>query len=157
MNPETARLLAVAGTGLGTGIIWRWLDPESWKHIGIILAYIWVIIPMHFAYILINVLLMDWFGKRTKSGGVEEYIKPLDRRLDNIEAAINRLHDYVQQIDPELEEERGLEDEFMSGQGGIFAGMNHMEYVRDQKKAGKRTMGRSIWRDPTPSPNEDDG
>lgn len=35
-----------------------------------------------------------------------------------MEAALNRLHDYVQEIAPELEEERQLEREFMSGTGG---------------------------------------
>lgn len=36
--------------------------------------------------------------------------------------------------------------------GGMLAGMNHSEYVRDQEKLEKRTIrSRSIWRDPEPS------
>lgn len=136
-------------TAAGVGIAWRTLDPEGWKPIGAILAYWWVIFPAWIAYAVIDATLMDWFGKRGADGKADEYVDPLQTRLDMIEAAINRLHDYVQEIDPELQEELRLEREFMSDTGGVFAGMNHMEYVRDREKAGKRTKyGQSIWRDP---------
>ncbi len=103
MKPETARLMAAAATGIGTVSVWRWLDPEGWRPFGAILAYLWVILPAFLAYIMIQVLLMEFFGQRTKYGTVEEYLNPVGQRLDAIEAAINRLYDYVQEIDPELE------------------------------------------------------
>lgn len=82
---------------------------------------------------------------------------------DRIEAAISRLHGYVQEIDPDMYKELRLARKFMSGTGGMFAGMNHMEYVRGREKTGKRKeYSHSIWRDPpeegekgkmTPFPN----
>ena len=136
-------------TAAGTGIAWRMLDPQAWKPVGAFLAYGWVIFPAWITYAVIDATLMEWFGKRKADGKAEEYIDPTQKRLENIEAAINRLHSYVQELDPELQEELELERAFLSGHGGMFAGMNHMEYVRDREKAGKRTKyNHSIWRDP---------
>jgi hypothetical protein len=143
-------------TAAGAGFLWRALDPEGWKPFGAILAYWWVIFPAWLAFTVIDALLMGWFGRRKVDGKPEEYIDPTQARLDNIEAAINRLHNYVQELDPELQEEFELEREFMSGNGGMFAGMNHMEYVRDRQNAGKRTKySDSIWRDPPENTAED--
>ena len=149
MRPATSRQLAVLLTAAGAGILWRMLDPDGWKPFGAILAYSWVIFPAWIAFAVVDAALMEWFGKRKADGAAEEYVDPTQARLDNIEAAINRLHDYVQELDPELQEEFRLERDFMSGSGGMFAGMNHMEYARDREKAGRRTKhSRSIWRDP---------
>lgn len=135
----------------GTGVVWRTFDPEGWKPVGAILAYWWIIFPAWIAYAVVDAMLMEWFGRRAEDGRAEQYVNPVQARLDQIEAALNRLHEYVQEIDPQLEEERQLEREFMTGTGGMFAGMNHFEYVRDREKAGKRTIrGHSIWRDPEP-------
>ncbi len=148
MRPETARSWSLLLTAMLVGIVWRYFGPEGWKPIGAILAYWWVIFPAWIAYIVIDVWLMDWFGQRAEDGKPQSYVDPVAARLDQMEAAINRLHEYVQELDPELAEEARLEREFMSGTGGMFAGMNHMEYVRDREKAGLRTRrGYSIWRD----------
>jgi hypothetical protein len=149
MRPATARSISMTIVAASTGMIWRVLDPEGWKPVGALLAYWWVIVPAWIAYALFDIMLMEWFGRRGEDGQTEQYVDPLEVRLEAIEAAINRLHDYVQEIDPELEEERRLEAKFMSGNGGMFAGMNHFEYVRDREEAGKRTIrGHSIWHDP---------
>ncbi len=151
MRPDTARGLSMFIVAAVAGIVWRTLDPEGWKPIGAVFAYWWVIFPMWIAYAIIDAVLMEWFGKRTEDGRAEQYVDPIQSRLDHIEAAINRLHEYVQELDPELEQERQLEREFMSEAGGMFAGMNHFEYVRDREKAGKRTVrSHSIWRDREP-------
>ena len=155
MRPHTSRQLAMFITAAGVGIVWRTFDPEGWKPIGEILRYWWVIFPAWIAYAVVNGLLMLWFGKRDESGQPEQYVDPTERRLEQMEAAINRLHDYVQDIDPELAEENRLEREFMSGEGGIFAGMDHMEYVGDREKRGQRTRRTSIWRDPEPRPDSE--
>lgn len=63
-------------------------------------------------------MLMEWFGRRADDGRAEQYIDPVQARLDQMEAALNRLYDYVQEIDPELDEERQLEREFVSCTGG---------------------------------------
>lgn len=157
MRPDTARSLSLLVVAGGTGVVWRTLDPEGWKPVGAILAYWWIIFPAWIAYALVDSMLMEWFGRRSEDGRAELYVDPVQARLDRIEAAIDRLHDYVQELDPELEEERQLEREFMSGTGGMFAGMNHFEYVRDREKAGKRTIrGHSIWRDPETSAVDDE-
>jgi len=159
MRPHTSRQVAMLITAAGVGIIWRTFDPEGWRPIGQILRFWWVIFPAWIAYAVIDAILMEWFGKRNERGQTEQYVDPAERRIEEIEAAINRLHDYVRDIDPVLAEENRLEREFMSGEGGIFAGMDHMEYVRDRERRGLRTRrGRSIWRDPSPLPNnEPDG
>ncbi len=105
---------------------------------------------------MIDMMLMEWFGERNERGQTERYGDPAERRLEQIEAAINRLHDYVRDIDPELAEENRLEREFISGEGGMFAGMNRMEYVRDRERLGLLTRrGQSIWRDPDPLPDNE--
>lgn len=93
---------------------------------------------------------MEWFGKRDESGKINDFIDPTAKRLDEIEAAINRLHEYVQEIDPDLDEERRLWDDFMN-EKHMLAGADHFQYVRDREAAGKRTLRgfrHSIWRDP---------
>lgn len=154
-RPHNSRQLAMLITATGAGIVWRTIDPEGWKPIGAILRYWWVIFPAWIAYAVVDHFVMDWFGKRDESGKAEQYVNPTERRIDQIEAAINRLHDYVHEIDPDMAEENRLEREFMSGDGGMFAGMNHMEYVRDRKKRGLRTRHTSIWRDPEPPSAEE--
>ena len=150
MRPETSRQLGALIVGLTGGVVWRYLDPEGFKPFAALLAYWWVIFPAALAFIVTDVMLMEWFGQRTEDGKPREYVKPLDDRLDRIEAAINRLHDYVQEIDPDLAEERLLEGEFHTDTGGMFAGMNHMEHADARRKAGKRTLrDGGIWRDPT--------
>lgn len=149
MRPTTARSLAALIVGGATLWLWRLLDPEGFQPIGAILAYAWLVFPASVAYIFVDVLLMEWFGARTAEGKAEAYVDPTQVRLERIERAIDRLHSYVQELDPELAEERQLKAEFMSGNGGIFAGMNHMEYVRDREQAGKRTLNsHSIWSEP---------
>ena len=147
MRPLTARQLAMLITAAGVGIVWRTIDPEGWRPIGAMLRYWWVIFPAWIAWAVIDYFLLKWFGKRDESGKAEQYVDPTERRFERIEAAINRLHDYVRDIDPELAEERRLERAFMNGEGGMFAGMSHMEYVRDREKRGLRTRTTSIWRD----------
>lgn len=156
MRPHTSRQLAMLATAVGVGIVWRTFDPEGWKPFGALLRYWWVIFPAWIAYAIVDHFLMEWFGKRTTDGKPEQYEDPIQKRLDGIEAAINRLHEYVQDIDPDLAEENRLEREFMSGDGGMFAGMNHMEYVRDREKRGLRTRHTSIWRDPEPHAGGDE-
>jgi len=150
MGPHTSRQVAMLITAAGTGIIWRTLDPEGWKPIGQILQYSWVIFPAWIAYAIIDSILMSWFGKHDENGKPEKYIDRTEQRFEQVEAAIDRLYTYVQDIDPDLAEENRLEREFMSGEGGMFAGMNHCEYVRDREKRGLRTKHTSIWRDPEP-------
>ena len=147
LDPKSSRQLAIMLTGGGTAIIWSIIDPEGWEPFVKILAFWWVFVPIFIAKVVIDQALMSWFGRRKANGDIEEYVDQKQERLDRIEAAINRLHDYVQEIDPDLEEEFRLEQEFMSGNGGMFAGMNHMEYIRNRKKAGKRTSFTSIWYD----------
>ncbi|WP_157105655.1 hypothetical protein [Sphingomonas sp. TDK1] len=155
MRPETARSLAIMVTAAGTAWSLRTYDPGAWKPLGAILAYWWAIIPAWIVYVVIEIQLMRWLGATTEEGKPEVYVDPVERRLDNIEAAINRLHRYAQGLDPELKEEFELEREFMSGTGGMFAGMNHFQYVRDRENAGKRTIrGHNIWRDETPIDEE---
>ena len=156
MRPHTSRQLAMFITAAGVGIAWRTFDPEGWRPIGQILRYWWVIFPAWIAYAVIDTMLMEWFGRRSESGQTEQYVDPTEQRFEQVEAAFNRLHEYVQDIDPELAEENRLKREFMSGEGGMFAGMNHMEYVRDREKRGLRTRrGQSIWHDPEPLPDNE--
>jgi hypothetical protein len=150
MRPDTSQQLAIIITAASVGIVLRTFDPEGWKPIGQILRYWWVIFPALISYFVINVILMKWFGKRDESGKTEQYVDPTERRFEQLEAAINRLHNYVQDIDPELAEGNRLEREFLSGEGGMFAGMKHMEYVRDREERGLRTKHTSIWRDVDP-------
>lgn len=147
MRPATAKTFSIIIVAGVTGALIRTFDPEGWKPIGAVLAYAWVIFPAWIAYAIVDGLLMDWFGKRDANGKAEEYIDPTVRRLDNIEAAINRLHEYVQEIDPDLAEERELEAEFERGDS-LFAGANLAAYEDERRKAGKRTRRQSIWRDP---------
>lgn len=157
MRPATARSWATLITAGVTAWALRTYDPETWKPVGAILAYWWVMFPATFLYYIIDIKLMDWFGRKNEEGKTEVYVDPVERRLDQIEQAINRLHRYVQELDPDLKEEFELEREFMSGEGGMFAGMNHMEYVRDRETAGKRTIrGHNIWRDEEPLRAEDE-
>ncbi|MBD8699289.1 hypothetical protein IFT54_05600 [Sphingomonas sp. CFBP 13714] len=149
LRPQNSRSFAIVIVAIVGSWIWRQVDPEGWAPVSAILGYWWIIFPAGIAYILIDVLLMEWFGKRTPEGVAETYVDPTQKRLDDIEAAIGRLHRYVQEIDPELAEERELERTFMSGKGGMFAGADHHDYVRAREKAGKRTIrGHNIWRDP---------
>lgn len=151
MRPNTARSIAMVITVAATAWALRTYDPEAWKPVGAILAYSWVIIPAWVAYALIDAQLMEWFGNRTADGTKEVYIDPVTDRLDRIERAINRLYRYVQELDPELAEERYLEEQFKSGQGGMWAGMDYLEYVQEREKVGKRTIrGDSIWHDERP-------
>ena len=156
MQPETSRQLSILIVAAGVGIVWRTFDPEGWKPIGQILRYWWVIFPAFISYSVINAKLMEWFGKRDESGKIEQFVEPTERRFEQIEAAINRLHEYVQDIDPDLAEENRLEREFLSGEGGMFAGMSHMEYVRDREKRGLRTKHTSIWHDVDPYPGSEE-
>lgn len=118
MRPHTARSLSMLIVAAGTGVVWRTLDLEGWKPVGAILAYWWIIFPAWIAYAVVDAMLMEWFGRRADDGRAEQYIDPVQARLDQMEAALNRLYDYVQEIDPELEEERQLEREFVSCTGG---------------------------------------
>lgn len=148
MRPATAKTFSIIITAGITGALIRTFDPQGWKPIGAVLAYAWVIIPAWFAYAVLDGFLMEWFGQRDENGNAEEYIDPTTRRLDNIEAAINRLHRYVQEIDPDLAEGRRLEREFERGDS-VFAGANLSAYEDERRKLGRRTKwSNSIWRKP---------
>lgn len=74
----------------------------------------------------------------------------LNTRLERVHAKLDRalecfdgLRDYLYEIDPQFDEERRLlaeQDESLNSGKTSFAGMNHMELIREKQTRGKRTL-----------------
>jgi hypothetical protein len=143
MSPATARSLGWLIYCFIAVWAWRTFWPESWasfsKIISACMPLLWWGLGGIFGATFIETYLLEWFGKRNKKGKLERYEDPNQARLERIDNAIHNLYGYVQELDPELAEERTLEKDFYSD-AHMFAGMNLMEHVRERRKQGKRTL-----------------
>ena len=137
ISPKLSREIALITTGISTIIAWQVLAPESWALIKDLIGFAWVIIPAAIVYFVFDFTLMSVFGRRRANGQIETYQDPLQARLERIETAINRLHSYVQELDPELEEEFRLEEKFNSGD--LYAGSDLSTYLAKRRENGFRT------------------
>ena len=137
ISPKLSREIALIATGISTLIVWQALDPESWATIKNLLRYAWVIIPAAFFYFVLDSTLMSVLGRRKANGQIETYQDPLQARLERIETAISRLHSYVQELDPELEEEFRLWEKLNSGDP--YAGSDLSRYLAIRRENGFRT------------------
>lgn len=81
--------------------------------------------------------------------GVLQASYTLDRiakRLDRVERSIDALHDYIKEVDPRHDEERELRRDLFEGDS-LFAGKNHMDFVRAKRERGERTLNDPVLRD----------
>lgn len=76
---------------------------------------------------------------------LNERLKSVHAKLDNVLDQFNGLREYLYAIDPQFDDERESRDRFEthmsdSDSSDMFAGMNDMELIREKEKAGKRTL-----------------
>ncbi len=76
---------------------------------------------------------------------LNERLRSVHAKLNVVLDQFNGLREYLYEIDPQFEDERGLREKFLDhmsnpGGGGMFAGMDDMELIREKEKAGKRTL-----------------
>ncbi len=148
ISPKLSREIALITTGISSGIAWQVLNPESWATIKGLLESAWVIIPAAVLYFVLDSALMSVFGRRKTNGQIEAYQDPLQARLERIETAIGRLHSYVQELDPELEEEFRLWEKFNSGD--LYAGSDLSRYLAKRREDGFRTKNDPFLWEPDP-------
>jgi hypothetical protein len=137
ISPKLSREIALITTGIATAIAWQVLDPESWATIKSIFEFAWIIIPAAIFYFVLDSALMSVLGRRKADGQMETYEDPLQARLERIETAISRLHSYVQELDPELEEEFRLREKFSSGDPHAASDLSR--YLAKRREDGFRT------------------
>ncbi|WP_374274413.1 hypothetical protein [Brevundimonas sp.] len=68
------------------------------------------------------------------------------KRIEALERQVVEVYSYVQEIDPNLEEERRLEEELFAGDS-VFAGASLNELKRGKRARGERTLHDPIIRD----------
>ena len=66
------------------------------------------------------------------------------KKLDGLFDQFNGLREYLYEIDPQFDDERMSRDEFLSGNGGMFAGADDLELVLKKNQDGARTLNSSF-------------
>jgi hypothetical protein len=137
MRSSTSKRIALITTMIAVPVAWKAIDPESWAIYVSFFSFIWVILLAAISYFVLDLALMSVFGRRKANGQIESHQDPLQARLERIETAIDRLYSYVQELDPELEEECRLEKKFNSGD--LYAGSELSSYLAKRRENGFRT------------------
>jgi len=70
---------------------------------------------------------------------LNERLKRVHKKLDQIFEQFNGLREYLYEIDPQFDDERKSNEGFDKG-NSIFAGMDNMELLRCKSITGKRTL-----------------
>ncbi len=148
MRSSTSKRIALITTMIAVPAAWKAIDPESWANYVGFFSFVWVIALAAIFYFVLDLALMSVFGRRKANGQIESYQDPLQARLERIETAINRLHSYVQELDPELEEEFRLEEKFNSGDA--YAGSDLSRYLAKRKEDGFKTKNDPFLWEPDP-------
>jgi hypothetical protein len=96
--------------------------------------------PIEKTVILTGVAL--WFAH---GWYLNERLKSVHAKLDNVLEHFNGLREYLYEIDPQFNDERESRSRFEThmadpSKGGMFSGMDDMELLREKEKAGKRTL-----------------
>ncbi len=133
----TSKQIAGIITMLSIPMVWKAIDPESWANYVSLFSFVWVIVAAAITYFTLDWALMSAFGRRKANGQIESYQDPLQARLERIETAISRLHSYVQELDPELEEEFRLREKLSSGDP--YAASDLSRYLAKRREEGLRT------------------
>lgn len=87
-------------------------------------------------------LILGGAGAAGAIGAAME-INRLTKRVASLEETVTAVFRYAQEIDPRHDEERRLLDALYNGDG-MFDGVNHMEYVREKRARGERTLNDPI-------------
>lgn len=88
---------------------------------------------------------------------LNERLKLVHQRLDQVFEAFNGLREYLYEIDPQFDEERDLLDGLHSDKAGkIFDGMNLMELEKYKKEARRRSLNSSFFESGFRSPRQGD-
>lgn len=75
-------------------------------------------------------------------------LQQVHKKLDRIFETFDGLREYLYEIDPQFDDERGLLNELHeSVENGppSFAGMNHVELTKQKKKEGRRTLNSTFF------------
>lgn len=74
-------------------------------------------------------------------------LRDVHRKLDSILANFNGLRTYLYENDPQFDDERQLLGDLYDSlrEGTVsFAGMNHMELIKQKEDSGRRTLDTSF-------------
>lgn len=92
--------------------------------------------------LIIGSVIALWFAN---GWYLNERLKAVHKKLDSLSDNFNGLREYLYEIDPQFDDERESRDRFNEHMADtqsedMFAGMNHMELIREKEKIGKRTL-----------------
>lgn len=69
---------------------------------------------------------------------LNERLKSVHQKLDQLSESFNGLREYLYEIDPQFDDERAVRRSFE--QGETFAGMDDLALTRQKKEEGRRTL-----------------
>jgi hypothetical protein len=69
---------------------------------------------------------------------LNERLRGVHKKLDSVLAELNGLPEYLDEIDPQFDDERESADALMKGT--FLSGMDDINLLERKKKAGKRTL-----------------
>ena len=94
----------------------------------------------HIEVTIISTAIALWFAH---GWYLNEKLKHVHAKLDEVLNNFNGLRQYLYEIDPQFNDERGSQKAFEDNDS-MFAGMNDMELIDKKEQEGKRTLHTSF-------------